>query len=532
MKKDVFIILSFVLFLCSCSKEDNPSGEDKKQFKELIVSGKLSEYITKVNIYEITKLTINSYISGEDWNILFEMAVLGNLEILDMSNAQINGVEGIECWNDDEIPEYAFSDSKKLKEVFLPKNTMVIGREAFSNCKKLTTIHFPDNIDSIAARAFYKSGLSGEFNVPKQLRVVGKQAFGCTDIDRVVINSDVRAAKDSTMYALYGNSVFADCDKLTEVVVKEGCTILELGFSHCTSLTKVSLPSTLRRIGYTSGYTGNYIFHLCKNLATITLPKNLRFIGYDAFSHTALKYIEIPDNVQYIWTYAFHNCDLLEKVILPNALIKIGQGGFEGCKMLGNIVIPEKVSEIGCSAFMNCTSLQSISFKGNVSAIENKAFMNCTSLKTVILPNGLESLGSSAFEGCNSLSKIVISDSLKEIETTTFKDCVDLQDVTLGESIETIRSSCFLHSPKLSKLTMPITVKYIENYAFSYTGLKDLTVMWTSPIVINNNVFYGVNLSKSTLKVPLGTETLYKDTSGWQKFGTIEEVKSGKIQIL
>lgn len=524
MKKDLFWILFFALFICSCSKEDNPFGENEKQSRELIVSGSLSEYITEENIFEITKLTINSVISGEDWNILFEMAVLGNLEILDMSNAQINGVEGIDCWNDDEIPEYNFSGSKNLREVFLPKNIRVIGTEAFSECKKLAIVHFPDKIDSIATRAFYKSALSGEFNVPKQLRVIGKQAFGGTKFDKVVIHSDVLAARDNTKYALYGNSVFADCDELTEVIVKEGCTMLELGFSHCTSLTKVSLPSTLKQIGYSSGSTHNYIFSWCENLETITLPENLWFIGKNAFSYTALKAIDVPDNVQYIWTYAFHDCELLQKVILPSALIKIDQGGFEGCKMLDNITIPEKVSEIGYSAFGNCTSLQSISFEGNLSLIKREAFINCTSLKTIILPNGLESLGASAFEGCSSLSKVVISDNLKEIEPTTFKDCVELQDVTLGDATEVIGSSCFLHCPKLTKLIIPITVKNIDNYAFSYTGLKDLTVLWPSPIVINNNIFDGVNLSKSTLKVPIGTKELYKATIGWLNFGTIEEL--------
>ena len=180
--------------------------------------------------------------------------------------------------------------------------------------------------------------------------------------------------------------------------------------------------------------------------------------------------------------------------------------------------------EIGYSAFGNCTSLQSISFEGNISLIEREAFINCISLKTIILPNGLESLGSSAFEGCSSLSKVVMSNKLKEIEPTTFKDCVELQDVTLGDSIEVIGSSCFLHCPKLTKLIIPTTVKNIDNYAFSYTGLKDLTVLWLSPIVINNNIFDGVNLSKSILKIPLGTNELYKATSGWRNFGTIEEL--------
>lgn len=520
MKKYI-LILCAAMFAVSCSKDEEL---EKTNLNNVVVTGNLSDQITDENISKITRLALNGIISGEDWNILFEMATMGSLEVLDMSNAKINGVEGIDCWNDNEIPEYIFSGSKNLKEVFLPKNLRTIGEEAFSNCKKLTTVHFPDKIDSIATRAFYKSGLSGEFNVPKQLRVVGKQAFGSTKFNKVVIHSDVLAAKDNTVYTLYGNSVFADCDELTEVIVKEGCTMLELGFSHCTSLTKVSLPSTLEQIGYLSGSTHNYIFSRCEKLEKIILPEKLWFIGYNAFSYTALKEIDIPDNVKYIWTYAFNNCELLEKVILPSALIKIDHGGFEGCKMLYNITIPEKVTEIGNSAFEGCTSLQSISFEGNVSSIGKEALINCTSLNTVILPSGLESLGSSAFSGCSSLSKVVMSDKLKEIESTTFKDCVELQDVTFGKSIGTIGSSSFFHCPKLTKLIIPVTVKNIEDYAFSYTGLSDLTVMWPSPIVINNNVFDGINLSKSTLIVPSGTKELYKATPGWQNFGAIEEL--------
>lgn len=524
MKKVLFLILIIVSFICACSKDDYLFEEYEKQSKELIVSGNLSEDITEVNILEITKLTINSEISGNDWNILFEMAVLGNLELLDMSNAQIIGVEGDDSYNDDEIPEYCFSESKKLKEVFLPKNIKVIGKEAFSECKKLTMVHFPDKLDSIAARAFYKSGLSGNLNLPKELRVVGKQAFCGTRINKVVIHSDVLATKDSTMYTLYGNSVFANCNELTEVIVKEGCTMLELGFSYCSSLTKVYLPSTLKQIGYFSEVTHNYIFEGCENLEIITFPKNLWFIGSKAFSSTSLKTINLPDKMQYIWSYAFQNCKLLEKVILPSTLIKIEQGGFEGCKMLDNIIIPENVSEIGTFAFRNCTSLQSISFGGSVSSIGSEAFINCTSLKSVIIPKSVEYLGVSAFEGCCSLNKVVMSCNLKEIEATTFKDCVELQEVTLGESVEIIGSSSFFHCPKLTTLTIPLTVKTIDNYAFSYTGIKNMTVMWKSPIVINNNIFSGLNLSKSTLKVPLGTKGLYITSSGWSKFGIIEEM--------
>lgn len=524
-RKALLLILLFpMFFVSSCHEEDSQFGENKEQPKELVVSGRLSESITNENILNITKLTINDTILGEDWNLLFRMSVYGILEVLDMTNATICGVENDDYWNEDEIPAYQFSRSKALKEVFLPNSLKSIGEEAFSKCLKLTTIHFPEGIDSIAPRAFYQSGVSGEFNIPLSLRIIGRQAFARTNISKVIINSNVLATKHSSIYTVGGNSVFADCEELTEVVVKDGCTMLELGFQDCTSLTNVLLPQSLRHIGFHSESTGNYIFNYCSALSSIKLPDNLIFIGYNAFSRTSLKSLKLPKSVQTLSTFAFSNCAFLETVELSDSLKILEHGSFKECIMLKKIVIPNNVSEIGYNAFLNCTSLESVELGRDVKTIRSEAFMNCSSIKSIILPNGLETLGSSAFLGCSSLSTICLSNDLKEIEPTTFKDCMELQEVEFGESIEKIGSSSFRHCPKLTQLTIPISVEKIEDYAFSYTGLKELTVMWTTPIIIDENVFDGINLSKSTLKIPLGTKELYEATSSWQNFGAIEEL--------
>ena len=63
----------------------------------------------------------------------------------------------------------------------------------------------------------------------------------------------------------------------------------------------------------------------------------------------------------------------------------------------------------------------------------------------------------------------------------------------------------------------------IDDYAFSYCGIKELTVQWQDPIVINKNVFDGINLSKSTLCVPVGSRTQYENSLGWNNFGNIIE---------
>ena len=57
------------------------------------------------------------------------------------------------------------------------------------------------------------------------------------------------------------------------------------------------LLNRLKKIGYLSDSTANYIFDECSELETITLPENLTYIGSNAFSSTSLKSIKIPDKV-------------------------------------------------------------------------------------------------------------------------------------------------------------------------------------------------------------------------------------------
>lgn len=533
MKKYIFIIC-VAMCAVSCSKDEE---HEKADLNNVVVTGNLSDQITDENISKITRLTINGTISGEDWNTLFEMATMGSLEVLDMTNAKIVGKADADWWNDDEIPEYEFSQSKTLKEVYLPTTLKVIGEESFANCSKLTQVHFPDGIDSIAPRAFYKSGLSGELSLPSRLRVIARQAFGWTKVTKVTINSDIIAEKTiiqkesasgttsgySSIYAVGGNSVFAYCESLSEVVVKEGCTKLEVGFQHSTSLSKVVLPNTLSQIGDKSGNNGNYIFKDCFSLRDISLPDNLISIGYNVFAGTSLNEIAIPDNVRYLGTYAFHKCALLEKIKMPKQLRQIGQACFEGCTSLGDLEIPDKVTDVNYKAFADCTSLKTVKFGNSIKTIGRNAFSGCIMLQSAVMPSSLTTLSESAFEGCCNLVNVSLPDYLTEIESSTFKDCIELHDLHIGKSILKVGSSAFYHCPKIVTLNLPSSITQIDSYAFAYTGVKEVKVSWPNPLPIGSNIFDGINLSKSKLIVPAGLKDLYLQSSTWKCFGLISE---------
>ena len=170
-----------------------------------------------------------------------------------------------------------------------------------------------------------------------------------------------------------------------------------------------------------------------------------------------------------------------------------------------------------------CTALEEVIFGDNIKTIGKSAFAECVSLKNAVLPSKLSTLESSAFEGCSNLTKVVLPNDLEEIESSTFKDCVELQDLYIGKSTSKIGSSAFYHCIKLKNLDLPLSISAIDEYAFSYSGINDVTVRWSTPLSIPNTTFAGTDLSKVTLNVPENTLSLYKQSPVWSSFGSIIE---------
>lgn len=123
-----------------------------------------------------------------------------------------------------------------------------------------------------------------------------------------------------------------------------------------------------------------------------------------------------------------------------------------------------------------------------VTVIENMAFYNNASIKSVIIPasvtiiKGGRHVGGanyySAFSKCTSLERVVIpADSqLESIGGGTFAGCTALHDIELPDSIRHLGVSCFEYCESLLELDLPAGLREIHQDAFSYTGLKSITI--------------------------------------------------------
>ena len=137
-------------------------------------------------------------------------------------------------------------------------------------------------------------------------------------------------------------NVCSNCPELTSVRLPAKLESLVGAFSECKSLTTIALPDTLKYIsgsfancvGLTEivipeGVTalGEGVFDGCTSLMRLTLPSTLQKIGSFCF---ALKSVSIPEGITRLESHLFYNCTGLESISLPASLTSIGYLTFSG----------------------------------------------------------------------------------------------------------------------------------------------------------------------------------------------------------
>ena len=229
------------------------------------------------------------------------------------------------------------------------------------------------------------------------------------------------------------------------------------------SVTNLTLPKTLRVIGYSAFYdcyalktirfaTGGeletiegYAFKDCGKLTAVNLPEGLKTIGVYAFGneYEATSLI-IPDSVESIGKYAFDSFyglktmkvsgerDLtnvfstnktLDTITYTGSYMREGTCSRPSAK---TVILEDTITEIRDSA-LSCEAMETIKLSKNLKTIERHGLYFCYELTSVTLPDGIETLGEEAFSECYKLETINLPDSLQSIGKACFTWCQNLQ---------------------------------------------------------------------------------------------------------
>jgi hypothetical protein len=132
-------------------------------------------------------------------------------------------------------------------------------------------------------------------------------------------------------------------------------------------------------------------FENCTSLTCVTIPNSVTRIGNGVFSEcTGLTVVTIPDSVISIWIAAFYGCTSLTSIIIPDSVTRIGKHAFANCENLTCITIPNSVKEIGELSFYGCESLTKVTFERADTVIDNdNTFPNGSSMRTAYTAGGI-----------------------------------------------------------------------------------------------------------------------------------------------
>lgn len=157
-------------------------------------------------------------------------------------------------------------------------------------------------------------------------------------------------------------------------------------------------------------------FECCMQLRDVKLNEGLELINARAFNRCIyLEKISIPSTVSKIGEFAFAGCSQLMLVELQPGLESIESEAFAGCTSLVNVHIPPTVTVIDCGAFKGCTNLVNLELCKGLMWIRPNAFGGCTSLVTVGIPSTVRSLSNIAFKGCTSLVAVNFCEEVEEL---------------------------------------------------------------------------------------------------------------------
>ncbi len=303
--------------------------------------------------------------------------------------------------------------------------------------------------------------------------------------------------------------------KINDIVYSDDLTVL----CHCP----IEMKGTVVIPEGTLGILQN-AFKDCL-IDAIVLPSTIERIGKQAFANCkSLKGIKLPNGLRYLGENAFCGCTRLSYVILPDSLEQLPKGAFSECLMLKIVQFPEEgLTEISDDCFMNCYSLEKITIPASVARM-GRAFPGCWLLSRVIIKSSSIDVKRDAFKGCAKKIKIVKTFNIKGFFRENRKGCKNNKKkqkigrgqlaeiknklkLRLPDSIVAINEYAFHNSTGLNEISIPGTVKKISNYAFAgCSGLSSLEIQ-EGVEIIGKRTFEGCT-ALTTLNLPKSIKTI------------------------
>lgn len=369
--------------------------------------------------------------------------------------------KGVLVKKEGEITPFGFCQKPKQTIVASPDFVITDG-EVTGYRGVAKTVRIPDGVTSIGASAFWNNTTVKEVLLPDSLERIGGDCFYyCTNLERITIPRNVR---------IMGNNPFAGCPKLT-LSNESPFYLLEDGVLYDREKTLL-------------------IYYPIKD------PR---------------REFNVPNSVICLGKHCFYACDHLERVTIPESVIRFENNPFSGCTKLrlvshtpyyivedGVIYNRFKTTIVGC---LNGTRIDCLRIPESVTLISRNSFWNCKGIRKIILTKNVDRIGYNPFAGCENLlivsegnphfkveagvvfdpsgthllcatdravgEEYRVPDGVTHINRGVFSGCVSLCRIDFNQ-VTYIDKSSFTNCTGLTDVFIPDAVTYVGEWAFSY----------------------------------------------------------------
>lgn len=437
------------------------------------------------------------------------------------------------------LSSYAFAYSC-LKKIDLPAVVANLGNYTFSYCGNLKNVIIRNK------------------TVP-----INTYIFNATNTSKMMISGYFGSTAER--YAYKYNIIFRQLDNITEGLIINNAGVV-IGYTGTDTVIKVpssidvgegenKTPVAVTAIGQNAFHNPNDTENtVYKTITKVELPlsvKNINVSAFEGCSSLTTAGLVLPESIQTIAAYAFHDCTSLTGITIPINVSKLSASAFDGCSALKEIKvngnnsyfadidgvltikskktllrvpegftgkentydIPTVVTSVDPKAFAGCTGIKKIAikyleyigqraFKGaftspveielaTVEDIDAEAFADCTGITSIIIPKTVNRIGDDVFKGCDNLSRI-------EVEPGNNKYTADEEGVLFSK--DKVALVCYPKGRTKDTYTIPATVRQIYSAAFyQCTNLKEIIMDNDSVVLIQDNAFEGCNFNTITL---------------------------------